>query len=855
METCQGSRSYVYTDLPHKLAFRLLDLHPAPAFDSPLEATLRQSRFRAKHLSPGVFELEEEIACVDDFEALSYSWGPSQPSAMLSLPDNTFLLIGPNLESFLRHRRHAVHTVTVWIDAVCINQSNVAELNSQVRMMHLLYKAAPRLTIWLGPASDDSDLAIDTLKSLNENRNVFMLVTRPAKRMHRAIQALLAKSWWSRSWIVQEVAQGGSEAKYPKTQLRCGNAIIAWTQLILACAVLKLNQPQWAQDYSCVNKALLLDEQCSRSPEANVRNDASTLLEDVATYRFFETADPRNKIYSMIGFRIHPRSIGGRLDMLATPYPIDYACHYSEVYIRFALYGIDRSDSLDILRHCERDHDLEDESKMPSWAPDWMARSLPEPLPSSKRKGQKTYLGANQDVLRERAQIALDTIGNSHLERDFGWRVIDDCNCSEKVVAMHTCDDSEPVLFRHPMSSGTSLACRQVSEHQADLMQKGYLKELLSADQGYRTCYKAAGQTLLAHWHILGNKAGIPREIEIPTAMFDTIAYAHAPYVDDLSDWTKSTHFLVSLAQCKQKVLDTEGPNEYGEEKARLEAFWKTIFAGQAAFDPDGYAEWLPVIPDAWEHSEPPLVPTDPLQVEYLEWEMIQFPGKGKAIVRAASPLDRIRMHTYAVSTTHPEITKPYTRDQQEEASTRSKFKELGELWKLQPYDLYHRPFELPSVVPDPYWEYRRRLDTRAQQETSEARKHKWAHSIFGDDCAETDKLQAALEAEINKTPSMVPQKVERRDLAQYALGRRFFITKQGAFALGPKHARLGDQVIIPLSLDVPLVVRRCEEKTFQVVGETYVHGIMDGELLKDLPPDGRKNGKFVPGVGLLRLK
>lgn len=58
---------------------------------------------------------------------------------------------------------------------------------------------------------------------------------------------------------------------------------------------------------------------------------------------------------------------------------------------------------------------------------------------------------------------------------------------------------------------------------------------------------------------------------------------------------------------------------------------------------------------------------------------------------------------------------------------------------------------------------------------------------------------------------------------------RRFGITKKGYFALVPSSTGEGDVVIIPKGGKLPLVVRARDEK-FELIGESYVHGIMFGE-------------------------
>lgn len=57
-----------------------------------------------------------------------------------------------NLEAALRHLRVTDATVTLWVDAVCIDQSNEAEKNDQVQCIGDIYRKARPVIIWLGHA-------------------------------------------------------------------------------------------------------------------------------------------------------------------------------------------------------------------------------------------------------------------------------------------------------------------------------------------------------------------------------------------------------------------------------------------------------------------------------------------------------------------------------------------------------------------------------------------------------------------------------------------------------------------------------------------------------------------------------
>ncbi|KAF1829547.1 hypothetical protein BDW02DRAFT_509686, partial [Decorospora gaudefroyi] len=70
-----------------------------------------------------------------------------------------------------------------------------------------------------------------------------------------------------------------------------------------------------------------------------------------------------------------------------------------------------------------------------------------------------------------------------------------------------------------------------------------------------------------------------------------------------------------------------------------------------------------------------------------------------------------------------------------------------------------------------------------------------------------------------------------------------FFITKNGYMGMGPPHVQAGDQVWVLYGGHVPFVMRRAlanpsgadsDYHGLDLVGDAYVHGVMDGEAVRD---------------------
>ncbi|KAH6667844.1 heterokaryon incompatibility protein-domain-containing protein [Halenospora varia] len=73
-----------------------------------------------------------------------------------------------------------------------------------------------------------------------------------------------------------------------------------------------------------------------------------------------------------------------------------------------------------------------------------------------------------------------------------------------------------------------------------------------------------------------------------------------------------------------------------------------------------------------------------------------------------------------------------------------------------------------------------------------------------------------------------------RLQLRRTALERRPFLTCKGHIGLGPRNILPGDVICIFLGGEIPFVLREGNNGRYRLVGEAYVHGIMDGEFIKD---------------------
>jgi hypothetical protein len=89
------------------------------------------------------------------------------------------------------------------------------------------------------------------------------------------------------------------------------------------------------------------------------------------------------------------------------------------------------------------------------------------------------------------------------------------------------------------------------------------------------------------------------------------------------------------------------------------------------------------------------------------------------------------------------------------------------------------------------------------------------------------------------------------RHITAYINNRSFFVTKRGYIGIGPDTMKSGDIVCTLFGCTVPFILRAVEgSEKFRLLGESYVHGIMDGELWKETD-----DGKIEPAAEGLELR
>ncbi|KAH7205212.1 heterokaryon incompatibility protein-domain-containing protein [Fusarium oxysporum] len=319
-EVCKVVVSYV-TSLVHLIDPRKLATEfPIGSYFRYETFDLDRPGFRLLRLESGpgpikchVFQayLDDEASLIP-YEALSYCWGSNLLTSTITVNEKV-LFITENLAEALQHLRGMDEDRILWIDAICIDQSNIPERGHQVVCMSQIYNRADRVLIWLGFVNHDLSHLISALKRFEatvdrthpgawrnwsygdprwldvwENTQTYLRGRHESDRISQQsrLRLLMSQSWFGRVWILQEVA------KAKKARLGCSEGWISAGSFALAPRLLGV-----APDTQCQAITDIMPGPSRRSSWWTEKQNLCTLL---WRFRGSQATDPRDRLYALL---------------------------------------------------------------------------------------------------------------------------------------------------------------------------------------------------------------------------------------------------------------------------------------------------------------------------------------------------------------------------------------------------------------------------------------------------------------------------------------------------------------------------------------------------------------------------
>jgi hypothetical protein len=360
-----------------------------------------------------------EIVSLEDncaYEALSYVWGDPNVTRPI-LMQGAEVQVTTNLEAALRYLRQPTEESLFWIDAICVNQSDIQERNAQVLLMKDIYSKADAVRVWLGEATTGRDEAMEILNLSMDPKSPSDLLQlrldgKPLQSNHLMMLAdLFKRKWWRRTWIIQEFGLA------KRVFFHCGTRVSTWEPLqILSLLVVMDGQIEDLQSrfgdafridfapalFHCEN----LDILAAIYPETrDGPKNLAKFMDILAAGRNYSASDPRDHIYGFLGL-----APGSFLQQFTLCYDQDPVPVYTDATIQL----LKLCGSLDVLGLTQATG-ISDVI-VPTWVPAW---SNIGPGPSAEELSNRTVRHAcqrGQFSACGKSALFFDVLGGSVLK-------------------------------------------------------------------------------------------------------------------------------------------------------------------------------------------------------------------------------------------------------------------------------------------------------------------------------------------------------------------------------------------------------------------------------------------------------
>ncbi|RYO93377.1 hypothetical protein DL766_000767 [Monosporascus sp. MC13-8B] len=305
---------YTYTPLSGNAHTRVIKLQPAKNNSDPLHCTVEEIRLDTGEL----------------YSAISYTWGKPNFIEKLIIDQTYILPITPNLHDALVRFRLREETRSLWTDAVCINQQDDAEKSKQVASMTNIYRQASSVLVWLGNYPKEAK-ALKELGQISRRKEFWHRdPDHPNEKLRDEILdrlfLLTDLPWFGRRWIIQEVVLN------PEPVLFCATEELHWLRLVAIFGnfgVQRAKKPQSLETMLDLWKTRIL------SPDAPNKTNFK-LLDLMDVFEHFDCANPKDKIYALIG-------ISADHDLLRNK--VDYSMPTGALYTWLAAAALDEVDT------------------------------------------------------------------------------------------------------------------------------------------------------------------------------------------------------------------------------------------------------------------------------------------------------------------------------------------------------------------------------------------------------------------------------------------------------------------------------------------------------------------------------
>lgn len=319
--------------------------------------------------------------------AISYAWGDRSPVGRFQSDQEGAAEFEYNRAVFeiLDAVVPEGSTLYLWIDALCVNQRDDVERGIQVALMSEVFGKARQVVVFLGEADEDTTTNMDLLyragpvmevdcPRIFHDHHLARVEAESTKaeiplRAWRSVHCLMSRRWFTRYWVIQEVALGTHPV------VTCGRHAVSWD---LFSTVYSWLDGRDSMISSLVDGTLPYEgtsylTKLLAQPWANLRYLTKTRQEEPLVYQWminnfdrFEATDPRDRVFAITG-------LASLSEAEEEDFRPDYNVRVEELYTQVARRLLMKDDGVETLYRAgigfPRLLGL-----LPSWVPDWTSK-------------------------------------------------------------------------------------------------------------------------------------------------------------------------------------------------------------------------------------------------------------------------------------------------------------------------------------------------------------------------------------------------------------------------------------------------------------------------------------------------
>jgi hypothetical protein len=301
-------------------------------------------------------------------------WGDPHKADVIFV-DEQQVAVTKNLYEALRELQYSDKERTLWVDAVCINQSDDEERTHQVSQMRHIYKRASSVVVYLGHVWEGCGDAFEFFEKSARDANLhYAETTSPcvevdgktlgsSEHLRNYVARFFDLTWWRRLWTVQEFVLA------KKTTFQCGPYVISEEVLLQSFHHVRTHTrsccsitPLTLRDPSSGLSNWDLYNRIDSLRQLRSWKQGYTFFRILASFRIRQSYDPRDKVFGLLGLAVE--------DWTCCIIP-DYTQSAEDVYRAVVTAYVESTGNLEFLSYCNGNRILG--LRIPSFVPDWTA--------------------------------------------------------------------------------------------------------------------------------------------------------------------------------------------------------------------------------------------------------------------------------------------------------------------------------------------------------------------------------------------------------------------------------------------------------------------------------------------------